>query len=200
MENENVQTNTEVTSAPEGTGEQAAGGTPERTFTQTEVNRMMKAEKESGRKSILKELGVKDVTSAKEGLEKYQKYLESQQTDLEKATAAATQATTAQREAEARANVAEACLVAIQNGVNAEFAKDLVSIAFSKKTDEQTIEEVITSMKDNAAYSGFFKQESKSEGTGTPLGNKKLTGGTEESYGAKLAKGLKAKRRNNSNQ
>ena len=108
-----------------------------KTFTQAEVNRMMKAEKESGRRSILKELGVEDVKGTKEALEKYQKYLDSQKSDLEKANENLNETQAKLTSAENRANKAEFCLKAIAEfEANPKSVDDLVAIAMTKVTDD----------------------------------------------------------------
>lgn len=178
---------------------------PEKTFTQKDVNRMMKAEKESGRKSILKELGFTDIKSAEEGIKAYQAYVEAQKTDLQKAQDAANLAAAEKAEAENRAALAEACFTAIQKGVKGDCVKDFVNIALSKVTDETSLEDVIEDLQKNTAFSGFFtasaEETSKKKGTGSPLGNKgNKTGSSPESnYGKELAQRLKARQKGTEN-
>ncbi len=177
---------------------------PEKMFTQKDVNRMMKAEKESGKKSVLKELGFADIKSAEEGIKAYQAYVEAQKTDLQKAQDAATLANTEKAEAENRAAVAEACLTAIRKGVKSDCVDDLVAIALAKVTDEVSLEDVIEGLQKNAAFSGFFtatEDPSKKKGTGSPLGNKgtKPTQTPETNYGKELAQRLKARQKGTEN-
>ena len=68
--------------------EPAPPSEPPKTFTQEEVNRMMAREKNEGKKSVLRELGVEDVDSAKNSLAEYAKVLDAQKTDLQKANEA----------------------------------------------------------------------------------------------------------------
>lgn len=162
-----------------------------KTFTQAEVNRMMKAEKESGRRSILKELGVEDVKGTKEALEKYQKYLDSQKSDLEKANENLNETQAKLTSAETRANKAEFCLKAIAEfEANPKSVDDLVAIAMTKVTDDKDIATVLKEMKENEAYNGFFTKSgssSGSSGTGNPLPKGKSNNNGSESYGARLA-------------
>lgn len=162
-----------------------------KTFTQAEVNRMMKAEKESGRRSILKELGVEDVKGTKEALEKYQKYLDSQKSDLEKANENLNETQAKLTSAENRANKAEFCLKAIAEfEANPKSVDDLVAIAMTKVTDDKDIATVLKEMKENEAYNGFFTKSgssSGSSGTGNPLPKGKSNNNGSESYGARLA-------------
>lgn len=174
--------------------------TPEKTFTQSEVNRMMKGEKEKGRAAILKELGVKDFKTAKEGLDKYRASVEESKTDLQKATDAVAQANTEKAEAESRAVFAETCVTAIQAGVSSEYVKDFVAIALQKASTEEEeadMESIIAAMKTNPAYSGFFTSAQPASngttGTGKAPASRKNTTAPQENYGAKLAKSLKGR-------
>ena len=174
-----------------------------KTFTQAEVNRMMKAEKESGRRSILKELGVEDVKSTKEALEKYQKYLDSQKSDLEKANDNLNETQAKLTSAENRANKAEFCLKAIAEfEANPKSVDDLVAIAMTKVTDDKDIATVLKEMKENEAYNGFFTKSSSSSGnsgTGNPLPKGKSNNNGSESYGARLAQQKLARNNFNKN-
>lgn len=173
------------------------GNASEKTFTQSEVNRMMKGEKEKGRAAILKELGVKDFKTAKEGLDKYRASVEESKTDLQKATDAVAQANTEKAEAESRAVFAETCVTAIQAGVSSEYVKDFVAIALQKASaeEEADIDGIIAAMKTNPAYSGFFTSAQPASngatGTGKAPASRKNTTAPQENYGAKLAKSLK---------
>lgn len=174
-----------------------------KTFTQAEVNRMMKAEKESGRRSILKELGVEDVKGTKEALEKYQKYLDSQKSDLEKANENLNEIQAKLTSAENRANKAEFCLKAIAEfEANPKSVDDLVAIAMTKVTDDKDIATILKEMKENEAYNGFFTKSgssSGSSGTGNPLPKGKSNNNGSESYGARLAQQKLARNNFNKN-
>ena len=159
----------------------------EKTFSQADVNRMMAAEKESGRRSILKELGVEDVASAKEGLQKYQEILASQKTELQKAQEGQAKLQSDYADAMAKVACAENCVLALKQGANADFLDDLVTLANSRVTESKTFEAVLTEMKGNPAYSGFFKS---SVGTGIGGMQGKPAG---EPEGESLAKSLAEK-------
>lgn len=173
--------------------ETAESGKPEKTFTQADVNRMMKAEKEKGRRSVLSDLGIEDVTNAKEALKAYQEYQNSQKTELQRATDELKAANDKAAIAEARAQKAEYCLKAIANyGANSVSADDLISIAITKVSDEKDIEAVLKEMKENSAYSGFFvnAENNKPKGTGSPIPPKSpasMPNGNGKNYGAMLA-------------
>lgn len=185
--------------AVESNANESDVNSPEKTFTQSEVNRIMKGEKEKGRAAILKELGVKDFKTAKEGLDKYRASVEESKTDLQKATDAVAQANTEKAEAESRAVFAETCVTAIQAGVSSEYVKDFVAIALQKASaeEEADMDGIISSMKTNPAYSGFFTSTQPASngatGTGKALASRKRTPANQENYGEKLAKSLKGR-------
>lgn len=181
----------EPSPSPEDSVDSLAAGdsTPERTFTQAEVNRMMKAEKESGRASVLKELGVKDFKTAKEGLEQYRISIENNKTDLQKANDAAALANQEKADALSRAAKAEACLAAVKAGAQNAYVDDLVAIAISKVTEENDLNSVLEDMKKNPAYVGFFTKDNDSSSSGTgKLPSPKKPSTQQGSYGERLAK------------
>lgn len=176
----------------------------EKTFTQADVNRMMKAEKEKGRRSILSELGIEDVADVKKSLEEFKKYQDSQKTELQKATDELKIANDKIANAEARALKSEYCLKAISFGANPESVEDLVSIVVTKISEDKDIETVLKEMKENKAYSGFFNTEDnandkKPQGTGNPVpNNNKGSNNGNKNYGAQLAE-ARMKRQNINN-
>lgn len=138
----------------------------EKMFTQADVNRMMAAEKESGRKSILKELGITDVATAKEGLQKYQEYLNSQKSELQKAQESQVQLQDNYNKALQEVNHAKNCMAAMKLGANPDSVEELTILAASKVTEDKNFETVLTEMKNNSVYSGFFKSTNIGTGQG----------------------------------
>lgn len=194
MDEQNKQTGTQA-------GNQPDAGTQDKnvkTFTQEDVNRMMAAEKEQGRKSILKELGVQDVASAKEGLQKYQEFLNSQKSELEKAQASEAKLQTEYASAIARANHAENCIAAMKLGANTESIDDLVALAMTKVSDTKNFETVLSEMKSNSVYSGFF-QTSVGTGSGGMQGHPAGEGETTTTLAKSLAEKQLSQRTQKSN-
>lgn len=179
---------TNAVNAAENT--QAETAAPEKTFTQAEMNAIAKKEKEEGKRALLKELGVSDFKTAKEGLEAYRKSVEANKTDIEKEREARAAAEKSAAESLKRAEHSEACLLAVKAGVAAENADDLVTIAAAKAAaNGETLECAIESLKSNPAYSGFFSANPAMQGTGNPIGVKRPQGGTpRENIGERLAK------------
>lgn len=162
----------------------------EKTFTQSELNSFLKIEREKAKTAILKDLGVSDFDSAKQGLAKYLADVEAQKTDLQKANEEINKQKSFSAQLEAENKKLKTMTEAIKNGVKAECAEDFSAIVLSKVNDENDIETVIKTLKGNAAYSGFFITENpspKNSGTGTMPNNKAANNNTTGSYGAALA-------------
>lgn len=175
---------------PEETGG-GTGGKAGKTFTQEEVNRLLKAEKESSKKSLLKELGVEEVKTAKEGLEKYKEILDKDKSETEKANELAAQAAKDKAEAVARAAEAEAKVELLVAGCKAEFLEDVIILALRRVSDDKDLATVVKEMKEETKYSTFFGGDdsgSGDRGTGGGSGYRKPGGDDKKgSFGAKLA-------------
>lgn len=186
MEENEVTTQPAEESTPAAPSDTTSGTEPEKTFTQSEVNRLMKAEKEKSKTAILKELGVSDFKTAKEGLAKYFETLEASKSDLQKATETASNYKQSLDSVSKENDMLKAQIEALSLGANPETVSELAAIAATKTDENNDIKSVINSLKENAAYSGFFRK-TESGGTGNPIGNKPAAGITE-GYGERLAK------------
>lgn len=154
-----------------GTGNQSG-----KTFTQEEVNRLMKAEKESAKKALLRELGVEDAKSAKDGLAEYKKILEKDKTDAQKAQDTAAAETKAKEAAEKRALLAEAKVEVLSAGCKPEYLDDVITLAMIKVTEDKNLATVVEEMKKDTKYSAFFGESdsgSGDKGTGGGSGFRK---------------------------
>lgn len=175
-----------------GEGNQGTGGKSGKTFTQEDVNRLLKAEKESAKKNLLKELGVEDAKSAKEGLAKYKEILEKDKTDTQKAQDTATQATKDKEAAEARALLAEAKVEVLSAGCKPEYLDDVITLALKRVTDDTTLADVVKEMKEDTKYAAFFGESdggSGDKGTGGGSGfKKKQEPDKKGSLGSRLGK------------
>lgn len=165
---------------------------PEKTFTQTELNAFLKTEREKSKTQILKDLGVTDFDTAKQGLQKYLADLEAQKTDLQKANEKVSEMETMTRQIQAENMKLKASMTAISAGVRAECAEDFATIAMGKMGENDDISTVINTLKENPAYSGFFgelstQKSNSSFGTGSTPNNKPINGNNAGSYGAQLA-------------
>lgn len=170
------------------------GGAGEKTFTQSEVNRMMAREKSQGRSAALRELGIDPKDS--KAMESVKAYIESQKTDGQKAVEEDQRV----REAEEKAAIAEAKVEALALGCNPKYVDDVVTLASNRvKAENGEIKTIMGEMK--TKYPEWFEKVSSDDdkekgkaGTGTSI-----KGGKAGSEGGKnddnLGKRLAAQRR-----
>lgn len=162
-----------------GAGGQGTGGKPGTTFTQEDVNRLLKKERESAQKNLLKELGVEDAKSAKEGLAEYKKILDKDKTDAQKAQDDLAAETKAKTDAEKRALLAEAKVEVLSAGCKPEYLEDVITLALRKVSDDKDLATVVKEMKEEPKYSAFFGESdsgSGDKGTGGGAGFKRKEG------------------------
>lgn len=102
----------------------------EKTFTQSQVNKMMAREKGQGRTAALNELGIDPKNAAQVAAVKA--FIESQKTDAQKEAERQAAEADARAKAEERAAIAEAKAEAMLLGVQKQFVDDVVILAMSK--------------------------------------------------------------------
>lgn len=154
-----------------------------KTFTQEEVNALMAKEKNQGKLSILKELGVDDAKSAKDALAKYKEYLDSQKTEAEKLADTLKGEQAAKSAAEQKAQQLERKFDVIAAGAPADKADDIVILATAKVTEAKDFKTALEEVK--TAYPQLF--EASSNGTGSNAGSRKTGGSNKGTLGSRLA-------------
>lgn len=162
----------------------------EKTFTQSEVSNMMAKEKNEGKRSILKSLGFKSEDEAKEALDKYNKYLEDQKSEVDKQKEALDKANSEKSEAEKRAIAAENKVACYNSGINPEYIDDVLAIASNKVSDEKDLATVLKEMKEDKKYESFFGKTSSSgsnHGTGSNAGHSGNNDDDKNDLGKRLA-------------
>lgn len=160
-------------------------------FTQKEVNRFTAREKEQGRNSVYKALGLdpKD----KKTIEAVKSFIESQKTEEQKNAEREAENNTKLLELEQRAVLAEAKAEVMALGVKGQFVDDAVTLALAKVNDDNDLKTVISSFKDK--YPIWFKPSEEDKGsvgqrgTGSSVNNSKETndGKHKNGLGARLA-------------
>lgn len=186
--NENVNENNSA-----GNQNDDVAGQKQRTFTQEEVSRMMTREKQQGKQSVLNALGFKSEDDAKSAFNLLKALQDSQKSEQEKAEENKNTAVQQKADAEKRAELAEAKLACVVNGVDKDSVDDVLTIALSKVTDDKDLDAVLSEMKTQAKYSSFFKSESEN-GTGTPPKNNNEGGKSNEAdYGKRIAESFGSK-------
>lgn len=186
--NENVNENNSA-----GNQNDDVAGQKQRTFTQEEVTRMMTREKQQGKQSVLNALGFKSEDDAKSAFNLLKALQDSQKSEQEKAEESKNTAVQQKADAEKRAELAEAKLSCVVNGVDKDSIDDVLTIALSKVTDDKNLDAVLAEMKTQAKYSSFFKSES-GNGTGNPPKNNNEGGKSNEAdYGKRIAESYGSK-------
>lgn len=158
---------------------------PEKTFTQTEVNAMMAKEKKSGKSAAFKALGFANEEDAKNKLAAYDDYMRKQKTDSENladdlAKEKATNAELTNQVLDANVKIA-----LMSKGANPAYIDELMVLAKSKISDDNSIDVVIEELKKKTPV--FFENTNFGTGTGNSPGHQKQQN-NGVSLGASLAK------------
>lgn len=171
-------------------------------FTQKEVNRFTAREKEQGRNSVYKALGLdpKD----KKTIEAVKSFVESQKTEEQKNAEREAENNTKLLELEQRAMLAEAKAEVMALGVKGQFVDDAVTLALAKVNDDNDLKTVISSFRDK--YPIWFKPSEEDKGsvgqrgTGSSVNNSKETndGEHKNGLGARLATQRRGKHKKSS--
>ena len=169
----------------------------DKTFTQSQVTRMMTREKNQGRNSVYNELGInpKDTKMIK----MFKAFVESQKAG-ESDEGGSGENDTKIAEAENRAVVAEAKAESMMQGVNKKYVEDIVTLALAKLSDDSDLKTIIGELKtkyptwfDNSEEDEGNKDKGKGKtgqkGTGSSIKNseKENKDGKEKGLGARLA-------------
>ena len=185
-------------------GKDSSNKKTEKTFTQSQVTRMMAREKKQGRSSVYNELGL-DEKTAKADFEEFKKWKQSQLSEDEKKRAAEAENAQKIKEAEDRALRAEVKAVALQLGIKRELVDDVVLLSMTKITDTADIEPVLAEIKEkykvfsNVDSDDENEDEKQKKGTGSPVKSSKGKKGQKEEIGS-LGKRLAANKKTNSNE
>lgn len=174
-------TSTETTSTQQTSTDTSQS--TEKTFTQTEVTAMLSNEKHQGKNAMLNLFGLKNEKEAKTAAAAFKAWKDSQLTDEQKQQQAQDTAT----EADQRAQAAENKLACVIAGVNKDSLEDALAIALLKVTDDKNIDAVLTEMKAQDRYKGFFGEDTNSHGTGSDMGHRSNSSNSKENIGTRLA-------------
>lgn len=136
-EEEITETNRDEDASQENTN------TPEKTFTQEQVNKMMANEKDEGRRSVLKELGIEDSKQLANAVKVYKAIKESERTEDDKKNDIVTE------NAELRRKLLETELKAeaLEFGVQKQYADDVKLLVISKLNEDNDVKTVLSELK-----------------------------------------------------
>lgn len=188
QQNENVKTGQNVDNGNQNdkSGSDSSG---EKTFTQTEVNKMMAREKQQGRSSAYKELGIDP--SDTNTVSMFKAFIEAQKTTEQKANEQKAESDAKLAQAEEKARIAEAKATALKLGVKSECVDDVVALAITKVTDDNDVDSIINDFKSKYSFWFTDSEDDDSEnsvgkkGTGSSISGKKTS-----SKGSDSVKGI----------
>lgn len=196
---EGVEDGADGSSGDEG-GNGAAGGDGKkkspRTFTQDEVTRMMTREKKQGRNAVLRELGIDP---------KDTKTISLLQSVMKSKSGSQPEDDGHMAELEHRTLVAEAKAEAMQQGAQAEYVDDIVTLALSKAEEDSDVSTLVGEVK--TKYPVWFGKQPEGDddkkgtgankvgakGTGSSVKSKAAPKKEEQNIGARLAAQRKAR-------
>lgn len=182
------QTPTEQSGGQEQTNE--TGTAPEKAeeklFRQEDVNNIVAREAKKAQEKLLKELGIDDFDNAKEGLQKFREWQESQKTEQEKQQEKLQELQTNNETlANENANL-KAQLAAVKQGVKADSVEDVIALAERLVNDETTIDDAIKQVIEK--YPQFAQDEEEQKPNFTTGQHQTNGNSSNDPFAAKLAK------------
>lgn len=126
----------------EGQGQQGQTGS-EKNFTQEDVNNIVAKEAKKAQEKLLKQLGIDDFKNAKEGLQKFREWQESQKTEAEKQAERLQELETKYNTVNEENASLKAQIAAMKAGVHADYVEDVVILAQRLVNDDTTIDDAI---------------------------------------------------------
>ena len=140
-ENTDVEETTETNRDEDASQENT--NTSEKTFTQEQVNKMMANEKDEGRRSVLKELGIEDSKQLANAVKVYKAIKESERTEDDKKNDVVAE------NAELRRKLLETELKAeaLEFGVQKQYADDVKLLVISKLNEDNDVKTVLSELK-----------------------------------------------------
>jgi len=116
--------------------QQAAPDAGGKTFTQEDVNNLVAREVKKAQEKMLKQLGIEDFQSAKEGMQRFREWQESQKTEAEKQAEQLQKLQEQSQSLAAENEQLKAKLAAVQAGVDPNSIDDVVVLAKNYLSDD----------------------------------------------------------------
>lgn len=192
MENQE-NTNVQVEENAQGqNSQQKEGQVQEKTFTQEDVNNLVARESKKATEKLLKELGVEDFKSAKEGIVKLKEYQEAQKSDAEKQADELNRLKGLEQSQKAQINTLTATISALKIGVRSEAVDDVILLAQKDVTDELTIDEAIKKVIEKyPQFKEGMKEEQKAKQVQFVNGKNNVSSATETDLVSQVLKKYK---------
>lgn len=137
----------------------SAGKGASKTFTQEQVTKISTREKNQGRASALKEMGIDPKDTKMIAMIKA--FVDSQKTDDQRAAEQQAEAQKQNAENERRLAIAEAKAEAMMQGVKAQYVDDIVTLALAKVSDDSDLKTIIGEFK--TKYPVWFGESGEDE-------------------------------------
>ena len=135
-----------------------------KTFTQEDVNGLVAKESKKAQEKLLKQLGIEDFKTAKDGLEKFREWQESQKTEAEKQQERLQKLEQDHSSTLSENESLKAQLSALKVGVKAESVEDVVVLAKNLVSDDVDMDEAINQVVEK--YPHFKVEQQRKEGEG----------------------------------
>jgi hypothetical protein len=116
---------------------------PPKTFTQEDVNNIVAREVKKTQEKLLKQLGIDDFNSAKEGLQKFREWQDAQKTEAQKQAERLQQLEQQFNAVQQEKETLLAQLAAVKAGVHADFVEDVIVLAQRLVNEDTTIDDAI---------------------------------------------------------
>ena len=139
---------------------------PDKTFSQEDVNGIVKKESSKQTEKLLKDLGIEDFSNAKEGLAKFREWQESQKTEQQKKDEKLQELETNFSSTSEENTVLKAQISAMKVGVKADSVPDVVTLAKTMLSDEMDMDAAIAAVV--AKYPHFAQVEEPVEPNAPP--------------------------------
>jgi hypothetical protein len=114
-----------------------------KTFTQEDVNNIVAREVKKTQEKLLKQLGIEDFENAKEGLQKFREWQESQKTEAQKQAERLQQLEQQFNAVQQEKENLMAQLAAVKAGVHADYVEDVIVLAQRLVNEDTTIDDAI---------------------------------------------------------
>lgn len=163
----------------------------EKTFTQKDVNNIVKKQTASEIEKVLKAAGLTDFENAKDGLAKFKEWQDAQKTDAEKQAEALAQYQKDLEATKAEKETLAAQLNALKHGANAESLSDVIALAKTRVTEELDMESAIKQVLEQYPHFKGTKEQGEQKLPLFSTGEHKTGGQTnDDPFTSKLKKYL----------
>lgn len=161
-----------------------------KSFSQSELTRKFTREKNQGRRSAFRDLGIDEKDT--ETINAVKKFLSERKTPEQVAAEAQAASDERIRAAEEKAMKAEIKAEALGMGAKPEYVDDIVTLVMSSIGEDDEVKDIVSEYK--TKYKSFFTVDDDDEdsqgkrGTGSTIESKKKTKARNSSIGSRLAK------------